>query len=171
MIRQTGSVVGGGRTTGVTLQIGHLLVTTSIDLYRSQESAYLRQTHDEGEILMRRPVALRWIAAGATAAASAAIMLALPMSPAAAADNLSLNGGADGSSKAGGTSYGNVKDGNAGTYWAPGSATGYVSVKWSSATTVSSAVITQASGGGSISGWRVLNGDNSAVLASGSGSP
>ena len=46
--------------------------------------------------------------------------------------------GADGSSKAGGTSYGNVKDGNAGTYWAPGSATGYVSVKWGSATTVSS---------------------------------
>ena len=120
---------------------------------------------------MRRPVALRWIAAGATAATSAAIMLALPMSPAAAADNLSLNGGADGSSKASGTSYGNVKDGNAGTYWAPGSATGYVSVKWSSATTVSSAVITQASGGGSISAWRVLNGDNSAVLASGSGSP
>jgi hypothetical protein len=32
-------------------------------------------------------------------------------------------------------------------------------------------VIKQASGGGSISSWRVLNADNSAVLASGSGSP
>jgi hypothetical protein len=104
-------------------------------------------------------------------AASAAIMLAMPSTYALAADNLSLNAGADGSSKASGTSYGNVKDGNAGTYWAPGSATGYVSVKWGSATTVSSAVIQQASGGGSINAWRLLNADNGAVLASGSGSP
>src|SRR4051812_12496376 len=120
---------------------------------------------------MKRPVARRWIAAGATAVASAAIMLTLPLSPASAADNLSLNGGADGSSKAGGTSYGNVKDGSTSTYWSPASATGYVSVKWSSAMTVSSAVIRQASGGGSISAWRLLNADNGAVLSSGSGSP
>jgi hypothetical protein len=98
-------------------------------------------------------------------------MLALPLTHASAADNLSLGGGADGSSKASGTSYGNVKDGSASTYWSPASATGYVSVKWSSATTVSSAVITQTSGGGSISAWRLLNGDSGAVLASGSGSP
>ncbi|MEU4623638.1 pectate lyase [Actinoplanes sp. NPDC023801] len=120
---------------------------------------------------MRRPVALRWIAVGATAATSAAIALMLPTAQAMAADNLSLGAGADGSSKASGTSYGNVKDGNAGTYWAPGSSTGYVSVKWGSATTVSSAVIKQASGGGSISSWRLLNADNGGVLASGSGSP
>jgi len=120
---------------------------------------------------MRRPVALRVIAVAATAAASAAIMLTLPLAHASAADNLSLGGGADGSSKASGTSYGNVKDGNTGTYWAPGSTTGYVSVKWGSATTVSSAVIRQASGGGSISAWRLLNADSGAVLASGSGSP
>src|SRR4051812_11104313 len=120
---------------------------------------------------MKRPVARRWIAAGATAAAAATITLTLPLSYASAADNLSLNGGADGSSKASGTSYGNVKDGSTSTYWAPAGATGYVSVKWSSATTVSQAVIRQASGGGSISAWRLLNADNGAVLASGSGSP
>jgi hypothetical protein len=120
---------------------------------------------------MKRSVALRWIAGGATAVTSAAILLAMPMSQALAADNLSLGAGADGSSKASGSSYGNVKDGNTSTYWAPGSSTGYVSVKWGSATTVSSAVIKQASGGGSISSWRLLNADNGAVLASGSGSP
>ncbi|GLW27766.1 pectate lyase [Actinoplanes regularis] len=120
---------------------------------------------------MKRPVALRWTAGGATLVASAAIMLALPSPQALAADNLSLNAGADGSSKASGTSYGNVKDGDTSTYWSPTSSTGYVSVKWSSATTVSSAVIRQASGGGSISSWRVLNADNGAVLTSGSGSP
>jgi len=120
---------------------------------------------------MKRSVALRWIAAGATAVTSAAIMLTLPMPSALAADNLSLGAGADGSSKASGTSYGNVKDGSTSTYWSPAGSTGYVSIKWSSATTVSSVVIKQASGGGSISSWRVLNADNSAVLASGSGSP
>jgi pectate lyase len=120
---------------------------------------------------MKRSVALRWLAAGATAVTTAAIMVTLPLPQALAADNLSLGAGADGSSKASGTSYGNVKDGNTSTYWSPVGATGYVSVKWTSATTVSSAVIRQASGGGSISSWRVLNADNSAVLASGSGSP
>ncbi|GID32493.1 pectate lyase [Paractinoplanes brasiliensis] len=120
---------------------------------------------------MKRSVALRWSAAAATALTAAAIMLTLPATQALAADNLSLNGGADGSSKAGGTSYGNVKDGNTGTYWSPSGSTGYVSVKWGSATTVSSAVIRQASGGGSISAWRLLNADTGAVLSSGSGSP
>ena len=120
---------------------------------------------------MKRPIALRWVAGGATAVAAAAITLMLPVSSASAADNLSLSGGADGSSKASGTSYGNVKDGSTSTYWAPASSTGYVSVKWGSAMTVSSAVIRQASGGGSISAWRLLNYDNGSVLASGSGSP
>jgi hypothetical protein len=120
---------------------------------------------------MRRSVALRWMAGGATAITSAAIMLTLPMTSAMAADNLSLSGGADGSSKASGTSYGNVKDGNTGTYWSPNATTGYVSVKWGSALTVSSAVIRQASGGGSINSWRVLNADSGSVLATGSGSP
>lgn len=122
---------------------------------------------------MKRSVALRWSAGAATLIASAAIMVALPTSQAMAADNLSLGStaGADGSSKASGTSYGNVRDASTSTYWSPAGATGYVSVKWSSALTVSSAVIVQASGGGSISSWRVLNGDSGAVLTSGSGSP
>ncbi|WP_430781779.1 pectate lyase [Actinoplanes sp. G11-F43] len=120
---------------------------------------------------MNRPALLRWSAVGATAVVSAAIAMALPTGSALAADNLSIGAGADGSSKASGTSYGNVIDGNTGTYWAPGSATGSVSVKWSSAKSVSSAVIQQASGGGSISAWRVLNHDTGGVLASGSGSP
>ena len=120
---------------------------------------------------MKRRTAVRWIARGAGAAAVAAIMVALPLTNASAADNLSLGGGADGSSKASGTSYGNVIDGSTSTYWSPASATGYVSVKWSSAMTVSSAVIVQASGGGSISAWRLLNADTGAVLTSGSGSP
>lgn len=120
---------------------------------------------------MKRQVALRWIAAAGTAAAAAAITLMLPTSYASAADNLSLNGDADGSSKATGTSFGYVKDGSTSTYWSPAGATGYVSVKWGAATTVSQAVIQQASGGGSISAWRLLNFDSGAVLASGSGSP
>jgi hypothetical protein len=120
---------------------------------------------------MKRSAAVRWIAGGATAVTTAAIMLTLPLPQAMAADNLSIGAGADGSSKADGTSYGNVKDGNTGTYWSPNGSTGYVSVKWGSATTVSSVVIRQASGGGSISSWRLLNHDNGAVLSSGSGSP
>src|SRR3954470_17527383 len=120
---------------------------------------------------MKRPIALRWIAGGATAVAVAAITVALPLSYASAADNLSIGAGADGSSKASGTSYGNVVDGSTSTYWAPASSTGYVSVKWSSATSVSSAAIVQASGGGSISSWRLYNYDTGSTLASGSGSP
>ncbi|MEU1039227.1 pectate lyase [Streptomyces sp. NPDC005907] len=84
--------------------------------------------------------------------------------------NLSLGAGSDGSSKADGTSYGNVRDGNLSTYWSPAGATGSVSIKWGSATTVSSINIREASGSaGNIGSWRVRNADNGAVLASGSG--
>ncbi|MEY7981639.1 pectate lyase, partial [Streptomyces pilosus] len=78
--------------------------------------------------------------------------------------------GADGSSKADGTSYGNVRDGNLSTYWSPSGSTGSVSVKWGSATTVSKANVRLASGSGTIGSYRVLNHDTGAVLASGSGS-
>ncbi|WP_305783630.1 pectate lyase [Symbioplanes lichenis] len=120
---------------------------------------------------MRRSTALRWVAAGATAVTSAALLALAQPDALAAAGNLSIGAGADGSSKASGTSYGNVIDGSTGSYWSPNGSTGYVSVKWSSATTVSSAVIVAASGGGSINSWRLLNADTSGVLASGSGSP
>ncbi|MER5898212.1 pectate lyase [Streptomyces sp. NPDC001876] len=84
--------------------------------------------------------------------------------------NLSIGAGADGSSKASGTSFGNVRDGNLSTFWSPAGATGSVSVKWSSATTVARINIREASGSaGSIGSWRVLNGDTGAVLKSGTG--
>ncbi|WBB80480.1 pectate lyase [Micromonospora sp. WMMD882] len=83
--------------------------------------------------------------------------------------NLSLGADADGSSKASGTSYGNVTDGNLGTYWSPSGSTGRVSVKWGSATTVSRVNIRVAPGGGTIGSWRIVNNDTGAVLATGSG--
>ncbi|GAB3175468.1 pectate lyase family protein [Streptomyces incanus] len=84
--------------------------------------------------------------------------------------NLSLGADADGSSKADGTSYGNVRDGNLSTYWSPSGSTGSVSIKWSSATSVSKINIREAAGSvGAIRSWRVLNHDTGAVLTSGSG--
>ncbi|MFD7868081.1 polysaccharide lyase family 1 protein [Streptomyces sp. NPDC057682] len=84
--------------------------------------------------------------------------------------NLSLGAGADGSSKASGTSYGNVRDGDPSTYWSPAGTTGSISVKWDTATSVSSLRIREASGATGVVGtWRVLNGDTGTVLASGSG--
>ncbi|GGZ02778.1 pectate lyase family protein [Streptomyces poonensis] len=84
--------------------------------------------------------------------------------------NLSIGAGSDGSSKADGTSYGNVRDGDLSTYWSPAGSTGSVSVKWGSATTVSKINIREASGStGAIGAYRVLNADTGAVLKSGSG--
>jgi pectate lyase len=84
--------------------------------------------------------------------------------------NLSIGAGADGSSKGGGTSYGNVVDGDLGTYWSPSGSTGSISVKWSSAKAVSSINIREAAGStGTIGSWQVVNGDTGAVLKSGSG--
>ncbi|GAA4017984.1 polysaccharide lyase family 1 protein [Streptomyces marokkonensis] len=84
--------------------------------------------------------------------------------------NLSIGAGSDGSSKADGTSYGNVRDGDMGTYWSPSGSTGSVSVKWGSATTVAKINIREASGSaGTIGSWRVVNHDTGSVLASGNG--
>ncbi|NUP36099.1 MAG: pectate lyase [Streptomyces sp.] len=86
--------------------------------------------------------------------------------------NLSLGSGAgsDGSSKATGTSYGNVRDGDMSTYWSPTGTTGSISIKWGAATAVSSINIRESAGAtGRIGSWKVLNADNSAVLATGSG--
>jgi pectate lyase len=84
--------------------------------------------------------------------------------------NLSIGAGSDGSSKADGTSYGNVRDGNLSTYWSPVGSTGQISIKWGSATTVSRIVIREASGAvGVIGAWRVLDAGTGAVLATGSG--
>ncbi|MDT0446208.1 pectate lyase family protein [Streptomyces johnsoniae] len=84
--------------------------------------------------------------------------------------NLSLGAGSDGSSKAGGTSYGNVRDGDMSTYWSPSGSTGSISIKWDSATTVSRVNIREASGSeGSIGSWRLVDADTRTVLTSGSG--
>jgi pectate lyase len=84
--------------------------------------------------------------------------------------NLSIGADSDGSSKADGTSYGNVRDGNMSTYWSPSGSTGRISIKWDSSTTVSSINIREAAGAvGNIGSWRVVNHDTGAVLATGSG--
>ncbi|MCZ4604152.1 pectate lyase [Streptomyces sp. Lzd4kr] len=84
--------------------------------------------------------------------------------------NLSIGAGSDGSSKADGTSYGSVRDGDMSTYWSPSGSTGSVSIKWGSATAVSSVAIREAAGStGAIGSWRLLNADTGAVLATGSG--
>ncbi|MFB8775316.1 pectate lyase family protein [Streptomyces broussonetiae] len=84
--------------------------------------------------------------------------------------NLSIGAGSDGSSKADGTSYGNVRDGSMSTYWSPSGSTGSISVKWGSATRVSSVNIREAAGAtGAIGSWRVVNHDTGAVLKTGSG--
>ncbi|MEU7944726.1 pectate lyase [Micromonospora taraxaci] len=66
--------------------------------------------------------------------------------PPSGGTNLSLGAGADGSSKASGTSYGNVRDGDITTYWSPAGSTGTISIKWGSATRVSRVVIREPSG-------------------------
>lgn len=84
--------------------------------------------------------------------------------------NLSIGAGADGSGKAAGTSFGNVRDGDMSTYWSPAGSAGSVSVKWTSATAVSAISIREAPGAeGAVGSWRVVNGDTGTVLTSGSG--
>lgn len=93
-----------------------------------------------------------------------------PTTPPPSGTNLSIGAGSDGSSKASGTSYGDVRDGDMATYWSPAGSTGSISIKWGSATTVSRINIREASGAtGAIGSWRVINADNGAVLRTGSG--
>ncbi|MDN3241225.1 pectate lyase family protein [Glycomyces tritici] len=84
--------------------------------------------------------------------------------------NLAIGAGADGSSKASGTSFGNVVDGSMSTYWSPSGTTGRVSVKWGSAQTIDTVNIREAAGSeGNIDNWQVVNNATGAVLASGTG--
>ena len=56
------------------------------------------------------------------------------------------------------------------TYWSPSGTTGSISIKWGSATTVSTVNIREASGTeGTIGSWKVVNADTGTVLASGTG--
>lgn len=79
--------------------------------------------------------------------------------------NLSLSGGADGSSKASGTSYGNAIDGDLASYWSPQGTSGRISVKWSSARTVGRVVVS----GSSVGAWRLVDNATGAVLTTGTG--
>ncbi|BCJ47029.1 pectate lyase [Actinoplanes ianthinogenes] len=91
-----------------------------------------------------------------------------PTQPSGTNLSLSSGAGADGSSKASGTSYGNVKDGSLTTYWSPSGTTGDISIKWGSATTVSRITIREITAG-VIGSYQVLNGTTGAVLKSGTG--
>jgi hypothetical protein len=81
--------------------------------------------------------------------------------------NLSIGAESDGSSKADGTSFGDVRDGDLSTFWSPTGSTGDVSIKRSAPFTVSRIIIRETSGGGAIRSWRVLNHDSGRVLATG----
>ncbi|GHA00484.1 hypothetical protein GCM10008090_06600 [Arenicella chitinivorans] len=84
--------------------------------------------------------------------------------------NLSIGAGSDGSSKASGTSYGNVRDGNLSSYWSPSGNTGRISIKWSGGETINAINIVEAAGfEGRIGSWRVVNDDNDGQIASGTG--
>ncbi len=98
-----------------------------------------------------------------------ALLIGTVMATSAHANNLALNGpgaAADGSSKASGTSYGDVKDGNLQSYWQPSSNNNQrVSVKWNSAISFNQVVLREV--GNNITSWRLVNNDNGNQIASG----
>lgn len=80
--------------------------------------------------------------------------------------NIADDAAADGSSKGGGTSYGNVTDGNLSSYWSPSSSSGQrVSVKGLSGS-FNTVIIRELNN--ATTSWRLVNNDNGQVLASGS---
>ncbi|KMT66868.1 RICIN domain-containing protein [Catenovulum maritimum] len=83
-------------------------------------------------------------------------------------ENLALSAGADGSSKASGSSYGNVIDGETSTYWSPSGSTGTINVK-NLNTNVNAVRIVQANN--VITSWSLVNYDTGTTLASGSSIP
>lgn len=84
--------------------------------------------------------------------------------------NLSIGADSDGSSKASGTSYGNVRDGDMSTFWSPTGPTGRISIKWDTNPTVATVIIREAAGSeGTIGSWQLYEHDTGTVLATGSG--
>jgi pectate lyase len=80
--------------------------------------------------------------------------------------NLAGGAAADGTSKGGGTSYGNVTDGDLGSYWSPSSTSGErVSIKGLSGS-FNTVIIRELNN--ATTNWRLINNDNGDVLASGS---
>ncbi|KAJ9468894.1 Pectate trisaccharide-lyase [Diplonema papillatum] len=92
-----------------------------------------------------------------------------PSTPTPPGDNLSIGAGSDGSSKASGTSFKDVRDGSLSTSWSPIGTTGHIRMKWDSSKTVGSIVIREASGyEGRIQSWLVRD-DEDSVITTGTG--
>ncbi|GIE99613.1 hypothetical protein [Paractinoplanes rishiriensis] len=87
------------------------------------------------------------------------------------APNLSLgaNTDADGSTKADGTSFNDVRDGSLSTFWSPTASTGTVSVKWPGTIRLSRIIIKEPAGTPRIRAWRVKDHDANTILATGTG--
>jgi hypothetical protein len=86
--------------------------------------------------------------------------------------NLSLraDGDADGSTKAEGTRFNDVRDGDLSSFWSPTRTTGEISVKWPVPVKLSRIEIREAPGDGRIRAWQLRNHtDDGAILASGTG--
>ncbi|MBL7260124.1 hypothetical protein [Paractinoplanes lichenicola] len=83
--------------------------------------------------------------------------------------NLSLrgDGGADGSTKADGTSFKDVRDGDLGTAWSPVGRTGEIAVKWQTPVTLSRIKIRETAA--AIVTWQVRDHDSGSILATGTG--
>lgn len=112
---------------------------------------------EQKQWICRLAVAVAMVVSGAQASAGTDV-------------NLSENAGADGSSKAQGSSFRNVADGNLDTYWSPMGSTGRVSVKWTSATTVNTVIISEAAGfEGHTGSWELRDHSTDRLLASGVG--
>ncbi|RVT47512.1 pectate lyase [Rheinheimera sediminis] len=97
------------------------------------------------------------------------LALSCAVSTAVHANNLAITGpgaAADGSSKASGISYTNIRDGNSQSAWQPTTPSNQrVSVKWSSAVQLNRVVLKEL--GSAVTSWRLVNNDNGAQLASG----
>ncbi|WP_111979396.1 pectate lyase family protein [Algibacillus agarilyticus] len=81
--------------------------------------------------------------------------------------NLALTAGADGSSKASGSSYGNVRDGNFTTFWSPNGSTGRISIKGVNQAFNHVNIIETVEASGAITKWSLVDDDTDQVLASG----
>ncbi|GAA2634455.1 hypothetical protein [Paractinoplanes durhamensis] len=90
-----------------------------------------------------------------------------PTQAATLGPNLSIGAQSDGTSKAEGTSFGNVRDGDRTTFWSPEGETGEISIKRDTPFTVARVIIREAAGGGTIQSWRLRDHDTGTVLATG----
>jgi pectate lyase len=97
------------------------------------------------------------------------LALSCAISSMAQANNLAITGpgaASDGSSKASGISYTDIRDGNLQSAWQPTATSNQrVSVKWNSAVQLNRVVLKEI--GSAVTSWRLVNNDNGAQLASG----